>query len=169
MKFTYVNFIDSIRTLKIFAPWEVIVAVNKKLSLETKWGSQVIEHGWVAVPVALIFLQGTLKISSNAMNVLLNLLAHWWGDESPYPSQVAIAARMGVSKRTVQRSVQELIDAGLLTKLPTQVHNPKFRGRNLYDLSPLTKRLRELAPTLILRKKDSAADVVAGSPLSEPF
>jgi predicted transcriptional regulator len=133
------------------------MAQEKKTTLAGKWGQGVIDHGWVAVPSALIFLQGTLTISPNAMNVLLNLLLHWWGEESPYPSQVAIANRIGISKRTVQRAVQELQEAGLLIKIPTQAQSEKFRGRNLYDLSPLVRKLQELAPTLLLKKAPSAS------------
>ena len=83
----------------------------KNQSFVGKWGEQTSDLGWTAVPIALLFLQGKLKISPIEMNVLINLLMHWWKlDQLPYPSQDAIAYRIGVSKRTIQRAVVKLLD-----------------------------------------------------------
>ncbi|MBN4706549.1 helix-turn-helix domain-containing protein, partial [Escherichia coli] len=63
-------------------------------------------------------------------------------------SQESIAVRMGVSSRTVQRSLQELENYGLLTKILTSKDNPKYKGRNIYDMSLLVKSLNILTPDL---------------------
>ncbi|WP_448041868.1 helix-turn-helix domain-containing protein [Aeromonas caviae] len=105
--------------------------------------------GWTAIPTSLFFLQSSLSISPIAFNVLLNLLAHWWKThEWPHPSQENLAARIGVSVRTVQRGLFELEDRGVLMKIKTSRDHPKYKGRNIYDLSKLVDTLNERTPNL---------------------
>jgi predicted transcriptional regulator len=114
-----------------------------------KWGARTSELGWTAIPVALISLQSELKINAVEMNVLVNLLMHWWiAEKSPYPSQDSIAHRMGVSKRTVQRAIDNLVKLKLINVSSTSRVNPVFRGRNLYDLSPLVDTLDNMSVQL---------------------
>lgn len=118
----------------------------KHTSLNDKWGKEALSLGWVAVPTSLLFLQSQLGISPTGLNVLMQLIMHWWGSEGrPHPSQEAMAERMGVSPRTVQREIAALVAMGLLRKKHTPVHHPTYRGRNLYDLSPLVAKLNEHA------------------------
>lgn len=117
--------------------------------LKEKWGDNAMLMGWVAIPTSLIFLQAQLKISPITMNVLLNLIAHWWdANEHPFPAQSAIATRIGVTKRTVQRSMTELEELKLIHRTATQRNDPKFKGRNIYDVSPLAARLSSMTPAL---------------------
>jgi len=135
---------------------------KKRENLADKWGENTLGLGFTAIPTTLLFLQKQLGISPMGMNVLLNLIAHWWEKgEQPYPAQESIATRMGVSKRSVQREIASLVDSGLLEKNMTSIHNPKYRGRNTYDLSPLIKALNRHSPSLITsmkQKKTHAAD-----------
>jgi len=118
-------------------------------ALESKWGKSALTMGWTAVPSALFFLQGTLSISPVAFNVLLNLLAHWWKVyEWPHPSQESLAIRMSVSVRTVQRGLAELENMGLITRRKTSKEHPKYKGRNIYDLTNLVESLNKLAPNI---------------------
>ena len=55
---------------------------------------------------------------------------------------------MGVSVRTVQRSLKELEVYGLLNIVKTSRTNPKYKGRNIYDLSKLQKSLNILTPDI---------------------
>lgn len=66
----------------------------------------------------------------------------------PHPSQEAIAIRMSVSIRTVQRGLYELENKGLLTKIKTSKDHPKYHGRNIYDLTQLVESLNHLTPHL---------------------
>jgi predicted transcriptional regulator len=116
---------------------------------ELKWGKDALSMGWTAIPSSLFFLQHTLTISPVAFNVLMNLLVHWWkADEWPHPSQESIAIRMNVSIRTVQRGMGELERAGLIIRRKTNREHPKYRGRNIYDLSQLIELLNQLTPDL---------------------
>lgn len=132
-----------------------------KTSLEARWGAEVMAHGWVAIPTALLLVQGQLKLSANAMNVLLHLFSHWWGDGLVYPSQVTIATKMGVSKRTVQRAIAELLEAELIGRSKTKL-NSKFRGRNVYDLSPLVQKVKSISKVLKPKKSLSPSDEDVG-------
>ncbi len=116
-------------------------------TLTKKWGKDALAMGWTAIPTSLFFLQNKLNINPTTMNVLLNMIMHWWGStESPFPSQTSIALRMGVSKRTVQRAVAELEKLKLIEKTTTSPKDPRFHGRNLYDLSPLAQVLNVMTP-----------------------
>lgn len=112
-----------------------------------KWGEDVTKLGFQIVPDALLKYQSRLGvgqsgqiegISSPEMVVLLNVLMHWWTkDVVPFPSAQAIAKRIGVNRRSVDRSVEGLVEKGILTK---------ERNGNLvmYDPAPLVKRLQRL-------------------------
>lgn len=118
-------------------------------SISNRWGKEALSMGWTAVPTSLLFLQGTLNMTPVTFNVLLHLLMHWWNPaEWPHPSQKSISVRMGVSVRTVQRSIKELEIYGLLTINRTSRNNEKYKGRNIYDLSKLVKNLNILTPEL---------------------
>lgn len=119
----------------------------KPTTLQDKWGKEALSMGWAAIPSSLFFLQSQLQISPTGMNILVNLVMHWWGEEErPHPSQASLAARIGVSERTIQREIADLVEKGILRKKASPTHHPKFRGRNLYDLTPLVIQLNELAP-----------------------
>lgn len=114
----------------------------------SKWGEGVTKLGFQIVPDAILKYQAHLgagddgvdvAVSSPEMIVLLNVLMHWWTRDSvPFPSAPAIAKRIGVNRRSVDRAVEGLVEKGLLKKA---------REGNivLYDPTPLVKRLQELS------------------------
>ncbi len=121
----------------------------KKEILIQKWGDDALCMGWTGIPNALFFMQPPLNISPTNMNVLMNLFIHWWETGSwPYPSQKGLAARIGVSLRTVQRALDELSHEGLIKKTPTPRLHPKYKGRNIYDLSPIIELVQKMAPQI---------------------
>ncbi|WP_180023074.1 helix-turn-helix domain-containing protein [Acinetobacter sp. YH16044] len=121
----------------------------KKYSFIDKWGETTSQLGFVSVPTALLFAQADLEINALEMNILLNLLMHWWNkDQYPYPSQKAIAFRVGVSSRTVQRVLKELEEKGLINREMSSRTHKVFRGRNIYNLEPLIDALNTLTPII---------------------
>lgn len=77
--------------------------------LKQKWSQSVLENGYVAVPDLLLRYQNRLELKSNQMNVLIQLLSFWWASDSKaFPSVSNLAERIGVTKRTVQLSLNEL-------------------------------------------------------------
>jgi len=130
----------------------------KKELLVDKWSDNSLVMGWTAIPNALFFMQRPLELSPINFNVLLNLFSHWWETDAwPYPSQKGLASRMGVSVRTVQRSLDELVEKKLILRKSTMRNHPKYKGRNVYDLSPIIKLVSTMAPQLkqTIGKKDS--------------
>ena len=107
-----------------------------------KWQGAVTEgSGFVAVPLALLRLQGDYSLSATDMLVLINLLAHWWTPESTvYPRNTIIARRMGIDARTVQRSTKKLIEAGLMRRTTSP------DGRRVFSFDTLAKRVARDVP-----------------------
>lgn len=96
--------------------------------------------GFQAVPDLLLKHQRDLGLSATDLTVLLNVLMHWWyPGQKPFPRSTTIGKRMGVSPRTVQRSLQQLEDLGLL------VREKDVRGPTYLDPMPLVEKLTALA------------------------
>lgn len=127
--------------------------LSKKTILE-KWGEEVCCLGWVSVPTLLLFSQKELNISASELNVLMNLLIHWWNkSDKPYPSQKAISYRSGLALKTIQRALHSLEDKGLISKISTARSNNITHGRNYYDLMPLVNSLNNISPVILNRLK----------------
>jgi predicted transcriptional regulator len=119
----------------------------------------VADAGFQPLPDMLIFHQADLGLSSEELNVLLNILAHWYDSERmPYPRVSTIAKRMGVSERTVQRSLSRLRTRGFLQK----ASGDGVRVPISYDPNPLVEKLKPYAENwLILRwnaRKDKSLE-----------
>ena len=134
------------------------MTVDTDRNLEEKWTESALEMGWTAIPTSLFFMQTQLGLTPTEFNVLLNIVIHWWGkDDKIYPSQEGIASRIGISKRTVQRTIDQLVEKNCLYVTPTK-RRGKYKGRNLYSLSPLIQNLEISTPIIkdiLMRKKES--------------
>jgi predicted transcriptional regulator len=138
---------------------------DKKDDLVEKWGEGSLGMGFTAIPTTLLFLQKQLGITPLGMNILLNLISHWWDvSEHPYPAQDALAARMGVSKRSIQREIASLVELGLIKKSSSAARHPKYKGRNAYDLAPLVKSINEYTPSLIASMKQRRSEAANKKP-----
>lgn len=115
--------------------------------------------GFQAVPDLLLKNQAALGLSATDLVVLLNVLMHWWYPaQKPFPRSTIISARMGISSRTVQRSINELENAGLLVRV-------KDDDRTYLDPSPLVAKLIDLAKSdtdYQIRRKNRDSDGVFG-------
>lgn len=121
----------------------------KKTAFKDKWGEETSAVGFIPFPSTLIFAQAELKLTPMEVNVLLNLLVHWWEkDKFPYPSQKAIAYRIGVSTRTVQRILLDLEEKNLIIRQRTNREDRIYKGRNIYNLEPLIDTLKILSPRI---------------------
>ena len=112
-------------------------------AIYAKYGEASIA-GFQAVPDILLKHQSDLGLAPTDLAVLLNVLMHWWYPEKkPFPRPTTIAKRMGVTPRTVQRSLRQLEELGLL------VRERDANGVPCLDPKPLVERLE------ILVKKDA--------------
>ncbi|MCK1478053.1 helix-turn-helix domain-containing protein [Bradyrhizobium sp. 197] len=109
--------------------------------LRDKW-DYVIDPGFAAVPYVLLFHQHALRLTSEHLNVLLNVLAHWHANgRMAFPHSHTIAKRMGISQRSVQRSLSWLIKNEFITKAERKAgESPKG-----YDPKPLVEKLKPYA------------------------
>lgn len=119
--------------------------------IRARWSGAVTDGltGYTAVPDVLIRSQSKLKLSASEMVVLLNLLLHWWQDDGewPYPRISAIANRMGVTQRTVERAVKSLESKRLVMRLEGETSAKGLTVRR-FDLSGLVSELQFSASVL---------------------
>jgi DNA-binding transcriptional ArsR family regulator len=119
----------------------------------TKWG-RAGKAGFQVVPNVLFRAQSHLKIDCVDVVILLNLSMHWWGPFNlPYPSPQLLAQRMSLSRRTIERHLQNLEKKGLIARLPArapQEGKPKVRS---FDMSGLVERLEGAASTNLRRRE----------------
>lgn len=106
------------------------------------------DAGWSPTPDVLLFNQHKLKIQSDDLVVLLNLMAHYYvKNEMPWIRPTIIAKRMGVSQRSVQRSIARLRKQGLILK------GKHENGHITHDLTPLIERLQPYGEERIAERK----------------
>ena len=124
----------------------------KQSRVREKWDG-VTDPGFLTLPYVLLIHQADLKISSEHLNVLLNFIAHWHSNgRMPHPRTSTIARRMGISPRTVQRSLAWLIANGFLAKLPRLDRD----AAQQYSMLPLVLKLKPYAEARIefIKEKD---------------
>lgn len=96
--------------------------------------------GFQPLPDVLLFHQSDLQLRGEDLNVLLNILAHWYHPANmPFLRISTIARRIGVSDRTVQRSIQRLRAQGFLGR------GDDTRAGERFDVAPLLKKLAPYA------------------------
>ena len=94
------------------------------------------------MPDLLLKNQTKLGLSATDLVVLINVLMHWWyADKKPLPRPTIIAKRMGVTVRTVQRSIAHMEEIGLLMRVVSTA------GPTYLDPSPLVAKLNKIART----------------------
>ena len=124
-----------------------------------KWGEPVASRGFTQIPNYLLlvnqFLADENKLPPSEMMVLLTLVGSWWKkDTPPFPSIKSISTRANISERQALRALSSLEKKGFL-KRDKQAKTSGVIARNVYDLSPLTIKLGEVAlafPNIFPRK-----------------
>jgi DNA-binding transcriptional ArsR family regulator len=111
-----------------------------------KWPDIVLSRGYSMVPSILLWGQGRLELEPDELNVLLQLISHWWSaDHDPHPAKETIARRMGKTPRTVQRHLTSLENKGFIKRV-TRFKRHQGQDSNGYDLSGLIAKLEAIAP-----------------------
>lgn len=120
------------------------VSPSPEANARRKWGDDVFESGYQLVPDVLLRCQKFLGLEAIDVVILMNITLHWWNhNDLPYPRPSAIANRLGVSTRTVERRIAKMQRLELLVRLPPEDKNGKMVRR--YDLSGLVRKLRKYA------------------------
>jgi DNA-binding transcriptional regulator YhcF (GntR family) len=136
-------------TASPFAPLNVIpLPIDKKAKrrAEDKWTAAVIKLGYTPLPSLLLRAQAKLKLTSPQLNVLIQIIEHWWeAGKDPFPAKETIARRMDVSPRQVQRILTQLEKAGHIKRIKRYLGH-KAQTSNGYSLDGLVKKLVALEP-----------------------
>jgi DNA-binding transcriptional ArsR family regulator len=113
---------------------------------DEKWTTQVMKLGFTPLPSLLLRAQGKLGISPEQLNVILQIIEHWWeADKLPFPSKETLARRIGKSPRQVQRYLTQLEEAGLIRRIE-RFNGRKAQVSNGYDLRGLVAKLKAVEP-----------------------
>lgn len=122
------------------------LAKQAKKTAKERWPDAVLARGYSMVPSILLWGQAKLDLKPDELNVLLQLISHWWtAGHDPHPSKDTIARRMGKDARTVQRHLTSLETKGFIErKKRFKLH--KGQDSNGYDLSGLVTKLEAIAP-----------------------
>lgn len=71
-----------------------------------------------------------VKLTAGARLVLISLARHYNpSNDEFFPSYTCIASHTGVSKKSVERAIKELVSAGLITYRTERVNRYRFTGR----------------------------------------
>ena len=113
---------------------------------EEKWGKKVMALGFCMVPSLLLRAQGRLGLNPTQLAIIMQLCEYWWDKErKPYPSKKALAERLGIGPRQLQRHLAELEKGNLIRRVERR-NSVGAKLSNRYDLDGLVKRLKELEP-----------------------
>jgi predicted transcriptional regulator len=127
---------------------DFMAALNKgeKTKLKQRYSGDVIERGYTLVPTILLWGQAKLGLEANELNVLLQIMSHWFfADNEPHPSKEKIAKRMGRHPRRVQAYLTSLENKGFIARR-ARYRASGGQDTNGYDLSGLLQKLKVLAP-----------------------
>ena len=118
-------------------------------SIHEKWGRALDNSGFQAVPNVLLLAQRDLRLSTTDLVVFLHLNRYWWHrDRAPYPRPTLIAEKMGVHRRTVERSLERMESKGLIERMKSRQGRDGHVIRPI-SLIPLANKLGELADGVV--------------------
>lgn len=104
---------------------------------ESKWPPEVASLGFTMVPNALLKFYPVFGLTPSEFLALVNIESYRWNAERlPFPSVEKLALRMGVSERTVTRTITSLQD-----KKGVLIRYKRTNTSNEYSLEPLADRL----------------------------
>jgi len=117
-----------------------------------KWGASTLEAGFTILPAVLFERQKALGLSPQELNVLLQLLRHWWQSDSyPFPSRRVIAEQMGCTQQTVQRHLSSLKANGFIEIERRKLPNGGYTSSR-YRFDGLVKMLKPLAEEVLVER-----------------
>ena len=110
--------------------------------LAARWGTPLMSHGFVAVPISLLRLQTRLSLEPIDLTIIVHLL-RFWIDSLPFPSKAKLARDIGVHQRTVSRRIRAMRALGYLETVKGL--SPRGKPVVRIDLRPFIKIATRLA------------------------
>ncbi|MCX2543095.1 helix-turn-helix domain-containing protein [Pseudomonas sp. Z5-35] len=85
--------------------------------IEKRWGKDLVAAGWTAIPNVLFDCSQQLGLKHLHIVIILHLAGYWWqAGNDPYPTKETLAKKIGVTARTIQRSIAELEEMKFITR-----------------------------------------------------
>ena len=151
----YFHFIDTYK--EAFMPEQKELKENEK-----KWTPELLEAGWVMIPNVLLERQQALGLSALDVNILLQILRHWWKkDELPFPSKKTIAECIGIKENTVQKRIREMERDGLIKRVPRRDSKHNGQTSNAYVFDGLIEAATPFAKEILEERKARSKEVAA--------
>jgi len=130
--------------------------------LVQRYGMWLLTGGYTAIPTYAWVYYARLGVSEAEMVCIAQLCTYWWSARDPYPGEVALAARMGKTVRTIQGYLRALEAKGLL-HIQTRLSTNGRQSTNSYDLRPFFAAVEGLARLDGLLLADDAAPLTSAT------
>lgn len=135
---------------------------NELKENEKKWTPELLEAGWTMIPNVLLERQRALRLTPLDLNILLQILRHWWKkDELPFPSKRTIAECIGVTPNAVQKHIREMEKDGLIERSERTDHKHGGRKSNEYCFDGLIKAALPFAKELLEEREERGKEKAA--------
>lgn len=119
---------------------------RKKSSTEIIFGSDVMRHGYTAVPNIMVRAQSRLGLNAAQFNILVQLLSYYMDPaRPPFPTKRELQERTKLSDATLKKHLKALEQAGFIRR-EQQVTRCGDFGSNIYHLDGLIEKLKKLVP-----------------------
>ena len=126
---------------------------------ERKWSKAIMTAGYTVVPYVLLDQQNEFKLTPVELNIIMQLANYWWQAENlPHPSKAALAKRMGVSQKTVQRAIRRLEAAGFINRKYRYHSTTRGQLTTIYEFAGLIEALKPLAKQELDRREQRRND-----------
>lgn len=114
---------------------------NSQYDPKSRWGEKLISSGFCIIPERVIKKWGTTGLDATDLALVANLAAYWWSsDNLPYPATSLLAKNLGVSKRTVERRIANMVNRGFLARVSVSKGAPgRTPDVTAFDLSGLIR------------------------------
>ena len=125
-----------------------VVPLRQKAERESekKWSRAVMDLGYSMVPSLIFHAQARLGLNPTQLVLMLHLADYWWHRaQMPFPSKAALAERMGLSERQIQRYLTELENGGFIERVE-RFAGHKGQQSNEYNMTGLVDKLKKLEP-----------------------
>ncbi len=112
--------------------------------LAARYSPALLAGGHTSIPDDAYRCYARLGVTTAEWTLIGHICSYRWSTADPFPSDGALAARMGVSIRSIQSYTSSLVRKGLLHIITR--HSPNGRqDTNAYDLSPFFAAVEGLA------------------------
>ena len=105
--------------------------------VEQKWGREIANAGWTAVPNIILEKLSALGLDALDFAICVYVMSFQWkADGLAWPSKVTMAKSLGVDKRTIQRRITAMQAAGFIRR-EAQKGSSRASKPNIYHLDGL--------------------------------